>query len=68
LRSACKHPASRHPAIAIAIANANFPDQKQAVPAVLLYLLLSAILAALYLNWIKTKIAATSPDKKQVPA
>jgi len=59
---------SRHPAIAIAIAHANFPDQKQVVPAVLLYLLLSGIMAVPYLNWMKTKVGATAPDKKQVPA
>jgi BASS family bile acid:Na+ symporter len=59
---------TRHPAIAIAIANVNFPDQKQAVPAVLLYLLLSAILAVPYLNWVKTKVGAASADKKQVTA
>ncbi len=59
---------SRHPAIAIAIANANFPDQKLAVPAVLLYLLLSAILALPYLNWVKGKDARTTAEKKQVAA
>jgi BASS family bile acid:Na+ symporter len=58
--------ATRHPAIALAIANVNFPDQKQSAPAVLLYLLVSAILAVPYLNWIKTKVP--TPHKKQVPA
>jgi bile acid:Na+ symporter, BASS family len=59
--------ATRHPAIAIAIAHVNFPDQKQTVPAVLLYLLVSAIMAVPYLNWIKTKVSTPS-HKKQVPA
>jgi BASS family bile acid:Na+ symporter len=59
--------ATRHPAIALAIANVNFPDQKQSAPAVLLYLLVSAILAVPYLNWIKTKVSTPS-HKKQVPA
>ena len=58
--------ASRHPAIAIGIAHANFPNQKLAVPAVLLYLLLSAILSAPYLNWVKSKTAPTSSTKKQM--
>jgi BASS family bile acid:Na+ symporter len=44
--------AGRHPAIAIAIATANFPDQKLAPAAVLLYLLVSAIVAAPYLKWV----------------
>ena len=56
---------SRHPAIAIAIANANFPDQKLVAPAVLLYLILSIVLAVPYLNWVK-KHADTSADRKQV--
>ena len=57
---------SRHPAIAIAIANANFPDQKLVAPAVLLYLILSIVLAVPYLNWVKAKHADTTADKKQV--
>jgi bile acid:Na+ symporter, BASS family len=40
--------ATRHPGIAVAIAHANFPDQKLAVPAVFLYTVVSAILAGLY--------------------
>jgi BASS family bile acid:Na+ symporter len=35
--------ASRHPGIAVAIAHANFPEQKLAMPAILLYLLVSGI-------------------------
>jgi BASS family bile acid:Na+ symporter len=42
--------AMRHPAIAIAIAQANFPDQKLAPAAILLYVLVSAIAAAPYLR------------------
>ena len=59
--------ATRHPAIAIAIANVTFPDEKQTVPAVLLYLLVSAIMAVPYLKWIKTQVSTPS-HKKQVPA
>jgi BASS family bile acid:Na+ symporter len=43
--------AIRHPGIAIAIAHANFPDQKLAPAAVLLYLLVSAVASKLYLIW-----------------
>ncbi len=43
--------ATRHPGIAIAIASANFPNQKLAPAAVLLYLLVSAIAAKFYLVW-----------------
>ena len=42
--------ATRHPAIAIAIAQANFPDQKLAPAAILLYVLVSVIAAAPYLR------------------
>jgi len=34
---------ARHPAIAVAIAQTNFPDQKLVVPAIVLYLLISII-------------------------
>jgi len=40
--------AARHPAVAIAIATANFPDNKLIVPAVLLALLVSAAASAPY--------------------
>jgi len=39
--------ASRHPAIAIAIAHTNFPQQKLALPAIGLYLIVSAIVTGL---------------------
>ena len=39
--------ASRHPGLSVAIAHANFPQQKMAVPAVCLYLVLNALLALL---------------------
>ena len=44
---------SRHPAVALAIAQANFPQQKLAGPAVVLYLLLSAMVSAPYVKWTK---------------
>jgi bile acid:Na+ symporter, BASS family len=42
---------ARHPGIALAIAHLNFPDQKLAPAAVILYLLVSAIVTAPYLKW-----------------
>lgn len=43
--------ASRHPAIALAIATANFPNEKLVPAAILLYLLVSAITVTPYLTW-----------------
>jgi bile acid:Na+ symporter, BASS family len=43
--------AAHHPGIALAIANVNFPEQKLAPAAVLLYLLLSAFLTIPYVTW-----------------
>jgi bile acid:Na+ symporter, BASS family len=43
--------ASRHPGVAIAIAHVNFPDQRLVVAAVVLYLLVGAVLSAVYLRW-----------------
>jgi BASS family bile acid:Na+ symporter len=45
--------ASRHPGIALALAQANFPGQKLAMAAVLLYLLVNAVLSIPYLLWTK---------------
>jgi bile acid:Na+ symporter, BASS family len=42
---------ARHPGAALAIATANFPEQKLAPAAILLYLLLSAILSIPYVMW-----------------
>lgn len=41
--------AVRHPAVALAIASANFPDQKLVAPAVFLYLLVNALVSIPYL-------------------
>ena len=43
--------AARHPGVAMAVASANFPDQKLAPAAILLYLLLSALLSIPYVVW-----------------
>jgi BASS family bile acid:Na+ symporter len=55
---------SRHPAIALAIAHVNFPNQKLTGAVVVVYLVVSMILAAPYLNWIKrVRATATIPEK-----
>lgn len=43
--------ASRHPAVAMAIASASFPDQKLVPAAVLLALVVSAVASAPYVAW-----------------
>jgi bile acid:Na+ symporter, BASS family len=56
--------ASRHPAIAVAIAHANFPQQKLVLPAVLIYLIISGIvtsLASKLMNRTKTPVETTKP-------
>jgi bile acid:Na+ symporter, BASS family len=42
---------SRHPGVALAIATANFPDEKLVLPAVLMFLLAGAILSIPYVKW-----------------
>lgn len=55
--------AGRHPAIAIAIAQTNFPDQKLASAAVLLYLLVCGMATAPYLKWVAHRRIDQSPIK-----
>jgi bile acid:Na+ symporter, BASS family len=50
--------ATRHPGIAIAIAHANFPQQKLAIPAIGLYLIVNAIATLPYMVWTKRQRAA----------
>lgn len=50
--------AARHPGIAIALTHANFPEQKLAMGAVLLYLLVNAVVSVPYQLWIKRRAAA----------
>jgi BASS family bile acid:Na+ symporter len=59
---------SRHPAVALAIGHANFPNQKLAGALVLVYLVLSTVLAAPYLNWARKSQASAATSKKQVEA
>lgn len=47
--------ASRHPGIALALAQANFPAEKLVLAALLLYLLINAIVSIPYLLWIKRR-------------
>src|SRR5439155_18977208 len=60
--------ATRHPAIAVAIAHANFPDQKLAVPAVFLYTIVGAILSGLYFRLTSHKKTSQAGTSKQVVA
>jgi len=56
--------ASRHPGLALAIAHANFPQQKLVVPTVVLYLIVSGVVTALAPKLFETKtipIAAEGP-------
>ena len=54
---------ARHPAVALSIAHLNFPEQKLAGALVLIYLVLSAILAAPYMNWAKGRVAGAGSGK-----
>ena len=47
--------ACRHPAIAFAIASANFPDQRFG-GAIILYLLLSLVIGVPYVRWNRSRI------------
>jgi BASS family bile acid:Na+ symporter len=44
---------ARHPGVAVAIAQANFPQQRAAILAILLALLVSAVVSFPYMNWAK---------------
>jgi bile acid:Na+ symporter, BASS family len=47
--------ASRHPAVALTIAQANFPEQKLAGAAIVWYLILSGVVSAFYLSRVKRR-------------
>jgi BASS family bile acid:Na+ symporter len=47
--------ACRHPAIAFAIASANFPDQRFG-GAIILYLLLSLLIGVPYVRWNRSRV------------
>jgi BASS family bile acid:Na+ symporter len=44
---------SRHPGVAAAVAAANFPEQKSASAAILLYLLVNVVVSVLYKTWFR---------------
>jgi bile acid:Na+ symporter, BASS family len=48
--------ACRHPALALAIAAANIPQERNVVSAILLYLVLNALLTIPYISWQRRKI------------
>ena len=50
--------ACRHPALALAIASATFPNEKRVVGAIVLYLLLNLIVAIPYESRVRGKVAA----------
>jgi len=54
--------ASRHPGVAIAFAHANFPQQKLAMAAVLLYLLVSVIVSVPYLSWVRPHYTSSASE------
>lgn len=47
--------ATRHPAIALALAKANFHDEPQLGPTILLYMLVSAVVGIAYQKWFKRR-------------
>ena len=49
--------ASRHPGVAIALAQATYPNQKLAAPAVFLYLLVSSLVSPLRAAWARKQQA-----------
>jgi BASS family bile acid:Na+ symporter len=50
---------SRHPGIAIAIAQANFPEEKLAMAGVLLYLVVNGVVSVVFNKWIDHRHRAT---------
>jgi bile acid:Na+ symporter, BASS family len=52
--------AARNPAIALAIARLNFPDEKAVIPALLLYLLTMLFVSFPYVTWRRRRAAAAA--------
>ena len=55
--------ASRHPGIAIAISQANFPGQKLVMPAILLYLIVNTFVSIPYVMWRRRQTVVEIPVK-----
>jgi len=53
---------ARHPGVAVAIVQTNFPDQQLVLSAVLLAMLVSALIALPYASWAKRQRAAGVPS------
>ena len=56
--------ASRHPGIALALAQANFPAEKLVLAALLLYLLINAIVSIPYILWAESKRQLTKEERE----
>lgn len=56
---------ARHPGIAAALAHVNFPHEKKAVPAIILYLIVSGILTSIALKRRKGEGIATEAERRR---
>ena len=56
--------ATRHPAVALAIGHTNFPGQKLAGALVLVYMVLSTLVAVPYLSWIRRRRNSVATEKQ----
>jgi BASS family bile acid:Na+ symporter len=56
--------ATRHPAVALAIGHTNFPGQKLAGALVLVYMVLSTLVAMPYLSWIRRRRNSVATEKQ----
>jgi len=57
--------ATRHPGVAVAIAHTNYPDERLAAPAVLLFFLVSTAVSGLYLAWFKRSATRAAERREQ---
>ena len=55
--------ASRHPALALAIAGVNVPEERRVIDAVLLYLVVSALITVPYVAWQRKKVREIETQK-----
>jgi BASS family bile acid:Na+ symporter len=60
--------ACRHPALALTIATANFPEEKQVVGAIFLYALLNAVVAIPYIKWQRKRSIGSAPTVEKLAA